>query len=288
MNYNALLNRQKGQRYGNRLNKLPCQNNSGSNVIPAFGLVRVVGVNAQGVALVDQPNADGGDVFVNVQLPIPPGAYGTISKSWPLWAAYDSTSGTPAIGDTWGAASGSYLLTKSKPGFAIQQPPAAGNAGRVLIAPGSQLATVTSQGNFMGGYNDTALHYSQNNFGDQTLILTVPGIYCIQFTAQAQINGAANAVNYVVANVHDVTHNIDLWGGPSQPGLIGAPVVCSLNGGTNAIGAVSAGSVFSFQSFPVTLKLWGAMVNPGGSWSTLPGGFNLALPYNTLSAFKID
>ncbi len=132
MNYTALLNRQKQERYGKRLNKLPCQNNSGTNTIPSFGLVRVTGVNAQGVALVDQPNTDGQDVYVNGPLPIPASAYGAVSRDWPLFAAYDAASGTPAIGDTWGAAAGSYLLTKGKAGFTIQQNP---GPGRVLIAP---------------------------------------------------------------------------------------------------------------------------------------------------------
>lgn len=124
----------KQQRTDNKVPRVPCQNNSGSLTVPPFGLVRVAGWNGtNGVMKVDRPNADGQQVYVNGPAPIPPNAYGVVSMAWPLFAAYDATSGTPAVGATWGAKSGSYLLTAGKSGLSIQGSPA---SGRVLIAPG--------------------------------------------------------------------------------------------------------------------------------------------------------
>jgi hypothetical protein len=101
--------------------RIPVVNASDSTAIPAFGLVRATGTDAQGTTIADQPNADGQDVYVNGPLPIPPSGYGVVSKDWPLYAAY--TGGPPTVGQTWGAASGSYLLTSGKSGFLIQGAP---------------------------------------------------------------------------------------------------------------------------------------------------------------------
>lgn len=127
------------------IQKQPALNNSTLSTIPAFGLVRVVASSSDGALLVDQPNADGQDVYVNGPTPIRPDGFGIVTKAFPIWAAYDSTSGTPAIGDTWGAANGSYLLTKGKNGFLIQaNPVSTGTPPRVLIAPGSNTLFLTS------------------------------------------------------------------------------------------------------------------------------------------------
>lgn len=129
------------------IQRLPCQNNSSTNTIPPFGLVRVVGTNADGALLVDQPNADGQDVYLNGPTAILPnqgpplyrGGCGVVTKSFPIWAQYDPTSGMPAIGQTWGAKAGSYLLTYGRNGFAIQGSPVSANGQqgppRVLIVP---------------------------------------------------------------------------------------------------------------------------------------------------------
>lgn len=153
-----------------RIQRQPCQNNSSTNTIPPFGLVRVMGTTSDGALLVDQPNQDGQDVYVNGPQAILPnngqtpalGGYGVVTKQFPIWAQYDTTSGTPAIGDTWGAKAGSYLLTKGKAGFRIQASPVSttGVQGppRVLVAAVSEpgdIAFINSGPNSSGYYDAT-------------------------------------------------------------------------------------------------------------------------------------
>lgn len=99
------------------------KNASTSVTIPAFALVRSTGTDAQGALTVDQPSADGQDVYINGLTAILPSRYGLASKDDSLFAVYDPGSGTPVVGDAWGASAGSYLLTKGKPGFTIQSAP---------------------------------------------------------------------------------------------------------------------------------------------------------------------
>lgn len=162
------------------IQRQPCQNNSSTNTIPPFGLVRVMGTTTDGALLVDQPNQDGQDVYVNGPQAILPnngatpalGGFGMVTKAFPIWAQYDTTSGTPAIGDTWGAANGSYLLTKGKGGFVVQANPVSttGLQGppRVLVAPSLQdagdIAFINSGPNSSGYYDATIKRWNGSSW----------------------------------------------------------------------------------------------------------------------------
>lgn len=98
---------------------LPVKNGAASEV-PAFGLVRVTSSAADGVVTVGQPNADGQqNLFVNGPAPIPVGALGAVSETFPAIAAYDTGDGTPAAAETWGAKSGEWKLRKDYEGFYV-------------------------------------------------------------------------------------------------------------------------------------------------------------------------
>lgn len=101
-----------------RVRWLPCENNSSTLTIPAFGVVRLVSVDADSTVLkVDRPNANGQEVYINGPWDIPPGGSGLCSFDQPIHALYSS--GTPAASDTWGATSGAYTLTKDNAGFNV-------------------------------------------------------------------------------------------------------------------------------------------------------------------------
>ncbi len=105
--------------YGNQIRWLSVYNTSGEQ-IPAFGLIRVTGADSVGVLQAAKPNADGQQVMVNGPVPIPVAAYGSATNDFPNYALYDTGDGTPAVGDTWGAGSGSWKLRKNKAGFRPQ------------------------------------------------------------------------------------------------------------------------------------------------------------------------
>ena len=97
----------------------PAKNNNLAAIQP-LSLVRVVSMDQDGAYTVDQPNADGQDVWLTRELQIPSGKYGVITRDFPWWATYDQADdGDPAIGDVWGAAAGSWLLRKGKGGLLV-------------------------------------------------------------------------------------------------------------------------------------------------------------------------
>ena len=91
--------------------------------VPAYGVMRVTDVvvlePGRVVVTTDQPNADGdtGDHVINHPVNVAAGATGRCTRVGILAALYDESSGTPANGDSWGPASGSWKLTKDKAGF---------------------------------------------------------------------------------------------------------------------------------------------------------------------------
>lgn len=110
---------------------LVAKNNSSSEEIPAFGLVRVVSCDSEGILTVAQPNANSQDVYVNGPVPIPASGYGAVTRDHPVYALYETSDGTPALGEAWGAANGSYKLRKnsSQTGWIIE---GGHTSGRVL------------------------------------------------------------------------------------------------------------------------------------------------------------
>lgn len=96
-----------------RIRWLVAKNNSSSEEIPAFGLVRVVSVDSEGILTVGQPNTNSQDVYVNGPVPIVASGYGAITRDEPVFALYETSDGTPTLDETWGAANGSYKLRKN-------------------------------------------------------------------------------------------------------------------------------------------------------------------------------
>jgi hypothetical protein len=90
--------------------------------VPPFGLVRVTGQGPTGVYTVAQPDADGQAVWAAGALGLSAGKVGVVTADWPAYAAYD-TANTPAVGATWGAAAGSWKLTKDNEGFRVAGSP---------------------------------------------------------------------------------------------------------------------------------------------------------------------
>lgn len=119
------MQQRKGVNPYAQVQRQPAQNNSSTNTIPPFGLVRVLKTTTDGQLLVDQPNQDSQNVYLNGPQAILPnngqgqGGGGVVTKATPLWAAYDPSSGTPTPGASWGAKAGSYLLASGRSGFVI-------------------------------------------------------------------------------------------------------------------------------------------------------------------------
>src|SRR5574341_2013721 len=99
---------------------LECKNNSGSLVIPAFGLVRVVSVDTDGVLTVDRPSTDSEFCLVNGPTDIAASGYGACTNDFPVHALYETGDGTPTGGQEWGAGAASYKLRSGKAGFRIR------------------------------------------------------------------------------------------------------------------------------------------------------------------------
>lgn len=113
--------------------------NTTSEVIPAGGLMSVVGVDATtGAFKVAKPSTDGDPtVCVNGFSLIPANGTGQGSFDPRAIVAYDPADGTPAVGDSWGAASGTWLAKKGSPGFTVLGGPGLGlvNAERAIPKP---------------------------------------------------------------------------------------------------------------------------------------------------------
>lgn len=104
--------------------------NAGANEVPAFGVCEVTGasrpeaINAaqnggRTVLNVTRPTEDSPNaVCLNGPMPIPAGSYGFGTIHYPAYAKY-ATAETPVAGEEWGAASGTFELTKGKSGFVI-------------------------------------------------------------------------------------------------------------------------------------------------------------------------
>lgn len=89
------------------------------NPIPAFGLVRLAGVDGDGTIQVSTPNADSQTYLHVASEDIPASVCGQVYRTWPATVLYNENDGTPAAGETWGVKSGDYLLRKGQTGFLI-------------------------------------------------------------------------------------------------------------------------------------------------------------------------
>ena len=100
--------------------------NTTTETIPAFGVMRVTGVEetVEGFIryTVAKPNTNFQTHYmINGNHAVPAGEDGrctTLSQAYRV--AYNSSSGTPTIGGEWGAKSGQWTLEKYRPGFIIE------------------------------------------------------------------------------------------------------------------------------------------------------------------------
>jgi hypothetical protein len=128
--------------------------------IPAFGLVKVSDVDADGTLQVTRPDADGQDVYVNGPSKMAQSGYGAVTRDWPCYALYTSADGTPANGESWGVKSGDFTLRKGNAGFTI-----AGGADttlKIVLARG---------GDSSGGFNGTVTICTGGTPATQTLTI---------------------------------------------------------------------------------------------------------------------
>ncbi len=174
---------------------LAVQNDSGET-IPAFALLRVTGGGKTGPTTVEQPDTDGGYSWVAGAEPTPEDFAGAATAgSGPTWAAYDPADGTPAVGETWGAGAGSWLLRKGNDGFLIVGDP----DEDLEIVPVARTGAAATGGG--GGFTPTAADVRLATGmplalvgGQDILSITLPatGLYFIY--ARATIIARASAL----------------------------------------------------------------------------------------------
>jgi hypothetical protein len=123
--------------------------NTTAEEIPAFGLMRVTGTDDDGRAQVAKPDTDGQtNLLVNGPLPVNPNGYGQGHCESPCVVAYDTDDGTPAAGEDWGAASGSWKLKKDQTGAS---PVGGVSAGSVNVMHGFGVPASAFDGSGGGG-----------------------------------------------------------------------------------------------------------------------------------------
>ena len=100
--------------------------------IPAFGVVELAAdQDEDGFFPVRKPTSDGSKmVLIAAGANIPSGQKGQASWASPIPCRYEVLDGYPKLGETWGAAAGSWLLCKNKGGF------------RIFGSPGSNVVNV--------------------------------------------------------------------------------------------------------------------------------------------------
>ena len=95
------------------------QVNVSGEAIPAEALLQITGTDAGGRFQVDKPSADSlPNLLVNGPTEIATGGYGSATFGTPMPVSYDDAH-TPAVGEVWGSAANSWLLTKDKSGWAV-------------------------------------------------------------------------------------------------------------------------------------------------------------------------
>lgn len=184
---------------------MPADNGT-SEAIPSHGLARVTGVT-NGVLQLAKPNADGDRYVVVVSdILVPPDKSGEVTYDPCVIAAYDPADGTPAVGEQWGAASGSWRLRKNKAGFRV-----VGGAGNGLVNVVREAGSPLSSGS---GVPSGAYAITANNTWENTgTSITLPGsgTYLVAMTVggQATVDGSGK---YLAARLYDTTNSAALDG----------------------------------------------------------------------------
>jgi len=128
------------------LRRLRVSNGSGE-VIPPHALMRATGNDADGLLVVDKPDGNSlTHLLVNGPLPIAADATGLATFDEPVPVAYDDAH-TPAVGDTWGSASGSWLLTHGQTGWRVMGDP---DTEATTVEAARQVGGVPSCGGLCG------------------------------------------------------------------------------------------------------------------------------------------
>jgi len=171
--------------------------NEGSQEIPPFGVVEIVGVEHEYqnevVLKVQRPTSDNPDLFaVNGWQPIDINGYGSVSLSGPVYVAYD-TSETPAFGEEWGPQENSFLAKQGSMGLFSFGPTTIGDAKSTKIV----LVDILRGGSrFYIGKVSTAAIDSEDT-GEVT-----------QYNQLWEITDPA--VTFTVLNPHDIQLPLDL------------------------------------------------------------------------------
>jgi len=114
-----------------RIRWIPFANGAGEE-IPGFALLRVTSTDSDGLITVGKPNEDSAQLLlVNGPTPVASGGRGDCTFDFPIHMLYDTGDGTPAVGEEWGSANGSWKLNSGKGGFLIL---GGATSGRVLAA----------------------------------------------------------------------------------------------------------------------------------------------------------
>lgn len=66
-----------------------------------------------------QPTANGVIYHINGPTAIPAGGYGVVATTYPVWAQYESSSGTPAVNEEWGPKASQWTMDKTGTGWYI-------------------------------------------------------------------------------------------------------------------------------------------------------------------------
>lgn len=103
-----------------RHRRLPFQNTSTDETIPAYGAFEISGYTDGGIALARKPDKDdSGIAHLNTDAAVPPQGFGISHRHFPSWANYESGDGDVANGEYIGTRAGSYKLHRGYEGFIV-------------------------------------------------------------------------------------------------------------------------------------------------------------------------
>ena len=209
--------------------------NTSATVCPAFGLMARLSVSANGILSIGQPTIDGQQCIVNGPCAIPPSSYGSAPANGAgtynprVLLAYDGQDGTPAVGETWGAAAGSWLARKNKQGFVINGGAGYGvvnadrwqdftsswkNTVRVATTTNGTLTTAFFAGQVVDGVTlvtgDLILLKNQTS-GAENGIYVVPATTGLTPFRALGANGGALLVGAVVTVSEGIVNKDTIW-----------------------------------------------------------------------------
>lgn len=93
--------------------------NLGNETIPPHSLVRVAGCDENGAYKLEKPDGnDAATYWVTGPISIAANSTGYVTGDWPAFASYGNGN-TPAAGEEWGPANGSWVITSGRRGFRV-------------------------------------------------------------------------------------------------------------------------------------------------------------------------